>query len=202
MGIRYQHGREIELSCSDLGDEVARQIAEKTKPEFRKALCQRLHRLDQRAVGQGVRNTNAKRTRRLRILCSQSLEIVDALQHIAALFHDPDAQLRQPRRLDGSVEQLGVEFSLEPLYLARYGGGRAMQAVCRARDRSGFGKFNQGMNVFEHGDHPGPCGTAIGRLYRNRNIIVTIMNLMNVTRVLMLISKHAGQAGLIRVLAE
>ena len=69
------------------------------------------------------------------------------LQHVAALLHDPDAQRRQPRRLDGSVEQLGAEFGLESLHLARYGGGRAMQAACRARDRSGFGKFNQCMNV-------------------------------------------------------
>ena len=101
-----------------------------------------------------MRNTNAKWPRRLRIRCSESLEVVDVLQHVAALLHDPDAQRRQPRRLDGSVEQLGAEFGLEPLHLARYGGGRAMQAACRARDRSGFGKFDQCMNVFEHGGHP------------------------------------------------
>ena len=65
---------------------------------------------------------------------AESPEVVDTLQHITALFHDPDAQRRQPRRLDGSVEQLGAEFGLEPLHLARYGGGRAMQAACRARD--------------------------------------------------------------------
>ena len=151
MRDRQQHDREIELSRLDFGDETV--IAQKLKPEFRKALGQRLHRFDQRAIGQGVRNANAKRPRRLRILC-ESPEVVDALQYIAALFHDPDAQRRQSWRLDGSVEQLGAEFGLEPLHLARYGGGRAMQAACRARDRSGFGKFDQCMNVFEHGGHP------------------------------------------------
>ena len=70
MGIRQQHDREIELSRLDFGDETP-VIAQKLKPEFRKALGQRLHRFDQRAIGQGVRNANAKRTRRLRILCRE-----------------------------------------------------------------------------------------------------------------------------------
>jgi hypothetical protein len=154
MRIRQRYDREVELSRPDFVNET--HIAQKLKPDFRKALGQRPHRLDQRAIGQGVRNTNTKQTRRLRILCSKSLKVVDTLQHIAALFHNPDAQGRQTGRLDGSVEQLRAEFGLEPLHLARYRGRRAMQAACRASDRPGFGKFNQCMNVFEHGGHPGP----------------------------------------------
>jgi hypothetical protein len=105
----------------------------------------------------GINTTaNAKQPRRLHIPGSERLEVVDTLQHFAALFHDPDAQRRQTRRLDGSVEQLGAEFGLEPLHLARYRRRRAMQAACGASDRPGLGKFNQCMNVFEHGGRPGP----------------------------------------------
>ena len=44
-------------------------------------------------------------------------------------------------------------------------------------------------------------GTAIGKFYRNRNIIVIIMKLMNVAHLLTTPSEHTGQLSLIRVLA-
>jgi len=47
----------------DFGHET--RIAQKLKLELQKALGQHLHRIDQRAIGQGVLNANAKRTRRL-----------------------------------------------------------------------------------------------------------------------------------------